>query len=71
MDIHIRFFGRGVQFIKGGFSLEDFGTLPKTFPGPERSFTVKENHISSVINDILRKTHVEGQSVSKISHVTS
>ena len=49
--------------------------LPKTISGPIRSFTVKENHISSVVSEILgpirsftvKENHI-GSVVSEILH---
>ena len=42
----------------GVFSLDVGGTLSqnsfKTFPGPIRSFTVKENYIGSAVSEIPR-----------------
>ena len=50
----------GNYFVGGDFSQEVAGTLPQNrFPGPMRSYIVKENNICSAVSEILRYTQTQ------------
>ena len=58
--VKIEIMGSGGTFSRGDLSWEGDGNLPKTLPRSMTSFTVKENHIESAVNEIFRytQTHI-------------